>query len=444
MPIYYVAKTGNNANPGSEGLPWLTVQKAADTVIAGDTVIVSSGFYLEQPSELTSGTHDARITYLADSSLGRVVIGGFYARGAYLTVSGFEMNGSGAFALQGMIHVGIGGSNCIFTDITTSGIPNFTGVYIGGITTATPGPTGCLFNRLTLQSPNYNMISLVGTGHVVSNCFISGNAGYDAIRLQGSDITIKNNIIYNGNPFGNTASHPDFFQSFATNAAGLIQNNIIENNVCIGLNMTDGCQIGNFEDQGESGIVSNFMFRNNIFAFVDRSANVYPDYFKFYNNVFYQCAKGSNFCIIYDNIGTKGKANYVDIRNNIFFECGDAGSVSKGWYGGNAGTGLIADYNLVIGTGAGTTKNSDWTISGQEAHGINGLNPSFINAEAFNFRLSPSSACIGSGTNLSAYFTTDAAGATRTVPWDMGAYAYTTYAFKRLGRYLKLRGLAPV
>ncbi len=40
---YYVSTTGNDTNNGSQGLPWKTIQKAANTVIAGDTVTVASG-----------------------------------------------------------------------------------------------------------------------------------------------------------------------------------------------------------------------------------------------------------------------------------------------------------------------------------------------------------------------------------------------------------------
>ncbi len=37
--------TGNNANPGSSGAPWATLQHAADTIGPGDTVIVRAGQY---------------------------------------------------------------------------------------------------------------------------------------------------------------------------------------------------------------------------------------------------------------------------------------------------------------------------------------------------------------------------------------------------------------
>lgn len=37
---YYVAKKGNDTNPGSRTLPWLTITKAENTMIAGDTAYV--------------------------------------------------------------------------------------------------------------------------------------------------------------------------------------------------------------------------------------------------------------------------------------------------------------------------------------------------------------------------------------------------------------------
>jgi hypothetical protein len=37
---YYVAPSGNDSNPGTMDRPWQTIQKAADTLIAGDTVYI--------------------------------------------------------------------------------------------------------------------------------------------------------------------------------------------------------------------------------------------------------------------------------------------------------------------------------------------------------------------------------------------------------------------
>lgn len=43
---YYVSPSGNDKNPGTETQPWQTIQKAADTLVAGDTVYIKEGFYL--------------------------------------------------------------------------------------------------------------------------------------------------------------------------------------------------------------------------------------------------------------------------------------------------------------------------------------------------------------------------------------------------------------
>ena len=46
--VYYVATDGNDGNPGTEALPWQTIQKAAKTMVAGDTVYIRSGTYNER------------------------------------------------------------------------------------------------------------------------------------------------------------------------------------------------------------------------------------------------------------------------------------------------------------------------------------------------------------------------------------------------------------
>jgi hypothetical protein len=52
---YYVATDGNDSNNGSINSPWLTVQHAADTAVAGDTVLVRGGVYNEYVDFHVSG-----------------------------------------------------------------------------------------------------------------------------------------------------------------------------------------------------------------------------------------------------------------------------------------------------------------------------------------------------------------------------------------------------
>ena len=65
---YYVSPTGSDSNPGTQASPWGTVQKAASTAVAGDTVWFRGGTY--SPSAgitfSKSGTSDTnRINYFA-------------------------------------------------------------------------------------------------------------------------------------------------------------------------------------------------------------------------------------------------------------------------------------------------------------------------------------------------------------------------------------------
>lgn len=63
--IYYVATNGNDSNPGTEAQPWLTIQKAADIMTAGNTVYIKEGVYNEEVIPQNSGNSGNYITYAA-------------------------------------------------------------------------------------------------------------------------------------------------------------------------------------------------------------------------------------------------------------------------------------------------------------------------------------------------------------------------------------------
>jgi len=63
--VYYVSPSGSDQNPGTAIRPWRTIQKAADTLVAGDTVYIRAGTYDEQVRPLNSGAPGAVITYAA-------------------------------------------------------------------------------------------------------------------------------------------------------------------------------------------------------------------------------------------------------------------------------------------------------------------------------------------------------------------------------------------
>jgi len=63
---YYVAPDGDDVNRGTAAAPWRTVQKAADVVAPGDTVLIRSGTYSERVVLKQSGTPGKTITFRND------------------------------------------------------------------------------------------------------------------------------------------------------------------------------------------------------------------------------------------------------------------------------------------------------------------------------------------------------------------------------------------
>ena len=108
---YYVATNGDDNNPGTEAQPWATITKAANTLVAGDTVYVKEGTYAEIVRPVNSGTEGNYITYMAYP--GHTVINdldgirtNFWDAGfvttakSYIKVSGFQIkNSTGGFGL---------------------------------------------------------------------------------------------------------------------------------------------------------------------------------------------------------------------------------------------------------------------------------------------------------------------------------------------------------
>ena len=63
---YHVSKTGNDSNPGTAALPFLTIQTAANKALPGDIITVHKGVYRERITPPRGGeSENKRITYRA-------------------------------------------------------------------------------------------------------------------------------------------------------------------------------------------------------------------------------------------------------------------------------------------------------------------------------------------------------------------------------------------
>jgi MYXO-CTERM domain-containing protein len=260
---YYVSPTGSDSNPGTKDSPWGTVQKAADTASAGDTVWFRGGTYaITTPHssnglEFTkSGTSDTnRIKYWAYpgevpvidftkmkvSSSGYTM--GFHVTGSYLHFKGLEENGvpmindsNNGFAVDDPA------SNDIF-ELLNMHHNAGNGIFIGTKQNGghvllncdahdnyDPSPNG--------KSPGENAdgfgvhYQTKGTSTIINGCRAWWNSddGYDFIS-QEVPVTIKNSYAY-GSGYINSgtgqAGNGNCFKigSSKTGIRHLVQNNV--------------------------------------------------------------------------------------------------------------------------------------------------------------------------------------------------------------------------
>lgn len=405
---YYVDKTGNDSGLGTQTQPWLTIQKAANTATAGDTVLVGAGAYPEKVTINVSGVSGSPVTF---ATSGNVTVGGFYVTGSYVVVRGFSLDGTGVNANEGAITLTATANFNSFSDMAVNGSHDLTSSW-GGIQTY--GNDGT-FSNISITNPHGHSIVLIGVRNLVSGCHVTDSNGWDIFRVVGSDNRIAGCTITASNPLANP-NHCDIIQSFNDAGDVVSQNVIFENNL-----VTQGTdyQFGNITDDQENGAISNWTFRNNIFVDVTNCLNLYAPGFHFYNNTFVRVGATSGWVIIWGS-GSAGHANDTDVRNNIFYQCGMPDRANDGWYGGDPVTGAVADNNLVVGTGAGLVK-AGFQANGFEAHGLNGQDPLFVNSSLGDFHLQAGSPAIGAGVALNNLFTTDFYGTSRGSAWDLGA-----------------------
>src|SRR5512142_2713629 len=107
---YYVAPTGNDSNAGTIDHPWQTIQKAADTLTAGEVVAIRGGTYHERVLPLNSGELDKEIVYMAYPGETATIDG----NGIVLPddLAGlFEINGKSYIRISGLRVINAGPNN---------------------------------------------------------------------------------------------------------------------------------------------------------------------------------------------------------------------------------------------------------------------------------------------------------------------------------------------
>jgi len=214
--VYYVRKTGSDSNAGTTpATAWLTIGKAASTMVAGDVVYVGGGTYEEALVIQANGTATNRITYHADvtgayaGDAGAVIVTApagtaiLVDSADNITVEGFTVRDSQVGVRLTANPVGILVRDNIAYGCTTgmaieSGTPvtlenNRISNNVDGVTVQTGTVT--LRNNLVYNNGGYGIAILGGTVSVLANT-VHGNANSN-LRFGGGTVTVTNNVVTN-------------------------------------------------------------------------------------------------------------------------------------------------------------------------------------------------------------------------------------------------------
>jgi len=413
---YYVSPSGSDSNPGTQVSPWLTIQKAANMMVAGDTAIVTDGTYVSSGSISfnTSGTVTQPITLKAQNKWGAILstapgcLPQISLLASYIVLDGLRLR------------------------LDPSNVPcsPTTAVSSNGVMAWIPG---------TDPEPTPSRPWTTWHHATIRNCWIEQGTRGDGIKSQQDYTLVENSTVYNGieifNNFGsivrnNTVYGPDIGNSNMVVKGGS-RNYQAYNNL---IYMTGTNWIGLWMGGG-GGSTTGYLYSWG------RETN---DFTEVYNSVAYNNViinqtgnpsvralgfAGAKDCALFNNVVIDGSLFlYRDTYVNI-------PSVNPTWKNNIiAGSGAAATTGFDSTTGADTAiidYNNFYNVTGipSQVHAITG-DPLFVNRLS-DWHLQAGSPALGSGIalTLTGYngelipVNQDKVGTVRTVPWSLGIYA---------------------
>jgi len=214
---YYVATSGSDNAAGSQAAPWKTVQKAANTAAAGDTVIVGDGTYKESVTFSRSGTSSSPITFKKAVGATPIVDGASLGGGAYSAV--VKLSGVSYVVLDGLT-VRNGAAYCVALSGNTThvqllnldvyGCQGSGAVWVEGATS----PSYSVIRGSTVHDNTGGGITLwnsPGGYYLIEQCEVWNNAGagnYDGIQVGGEAAGLHHVVVRNNTVHDNGSADP--------------------------------------------------------------------------------------------------------------------------------------------------------------------------------------------------------------------------------------------
>ncbi len=410
--IFFVATDGIDSGPGSEVQPWKTVAKAAATLVAGDTVYLRQGTYLERLIPRNSGTQSAPILFAGYP-------------GETVTLDAQGLSGQGIVYCSGIRYVTI--ARLTVKNGAEAGIwiINSSYITIYGNHTYNTVSSGIIVSELGTNDHIY-----IDSNDVELAC---NDGAQECISISKcSFFEVTRNHVHNGGPGTNGGEGID--TKFGS-SNGKVCYNVIDHLSRQGLyadawsmatanlefygNIVHDCQFGLGAASETGGRLSSVIFHDNLVynclgpgMYLLMSAGPLDSVYFVNNTVHhtgYNWGSGMWF--------NAPQATNVIVRNNIF-----SGLSGEPFYIQQAPASWTVDHNL---SARNQTGRTGWFIIGT---------PSYVDTAAHDYHLKKGSLGIDTGSVDVRYATSlgDLEGKNRTVDGDgngaaqidLGAYEY--------------------
>jgi parallel beta-helix repeat protein len=417
---YYVnGAAGNDSNPGTQSLPWKTIQKAANTLIAGDTVVIQPGTYNERVVVTRSGNSGS---YIALTAQGTVQCKGFTIRGDYVKVSGFTVTATQGTWSENGFGIWVQATHCLIEDNLAYYCPS------GGLILR-PESASCVVRNNRFHRNGRAGIDIRGSNQLVENNEIWGSINYhtptawnamdaDGIIFFGSGHIIRGNYIHDisySDPENQGRSpHIDGFQTWEDLPEKVHASNVwIERNLIVLPVYYDASANGHGFMLHECSYIT---IRNNIVVTHGGTNTGGPKtshHLTIENNTFIGSLA---FNRAYSPVGISLKdCPNSTVRNNIVYDQADWAIHLEGTTSTGLNVGDNCTYNSNGTNPQGTRQSGDlW-----------GVDPRFVNAASRDYHLQSNSPCINAGASIPDN-TRDYENNPRPISsaWDMGSYEY--------------------